>query len=185
MAVVSMPLIEVPSVGVKVCAPRVDGVMPWFEQLRLPTPSEPLSLGTLLSWARSQFVEIVLFGCEGHIVLGWCCWRLGRFEPEAQQMSLERPEAGPSCGLWPLPHSEHSRGPAAASSPRHFLPSLHLLSLYSSLPPVSSPPGPGLTGFFSGWCLDVLWWQRVFFDKIRVSRSVLFMEDSAPLTRHA
>lgn len=37
-------------------------------------------------------MEIVLFGCEGHIVLGWCCWRLGRFEPEAQQMSLERPE---------------------------------------------------------------------------------------------
>lgn len=53
MAIVTMPLIEVPSVGVKVCAPGVDGVMPWSEQLRLLAPSEPLSLGTLLSWARS------------------------------------------------------------------------------------------------------------------------------------
>lgn len=54
MAIVNMPLIEVPSVGVKVCAPGVDGVMPWSEQLRLPVPSEPLSLGTLLSWMRSS-----------------------------------------------------------------------------------------------------------------------------------
>lgn len=43
-AIVNMP--QVPSVGVKVCAPGVDGVMPWSEQLRLPRPSEPLSLGT-------------------------------------------------------------------------------------------------------------------------------------------
>lgn len=105
---------------------------------------------------------------------------MGRFEPEAQQMSLERPEADPFCGLWPLPHSDYSRGPAAASSPRHFLPSLRPLALFSS-----SLPGPGLTGFFSGLCLDVLWWERVFFDKIRVSKSILFTEDSAPLTRHA
>lgn len=64
-------------------------------------------------------MEIVLFGCEGHIVLGAA---VGIWEGLSLKLSrCLRQESGPSCGLWPLPHSDYSRGPAVASSPRHFL----------------------------------------------------------------